>query len=58
MVGSQDVGAVLEDLLMQFDSLVELSRVMVGVGEVVACLERVRVVGSQDAGAVLEDLLE
>jgi len=52
------VGAVLEDLLMQFDSLVELSRVMVGVGEVVACLERVRVVGSQDAGAVLEDLLE
>ena len=58
MVGSQDPGAFLEDLLMQFDSLVELARVMVGGGEVVACLEGVGVVGSQDAGAFLEDLLE
>ena len=36
MVGSQDAGAVLEDLLVQGDGLIEPAGIPVGVGEVVA----------------------
>ena len=36
MVGSQDVGAVFEGLLVKGDGFVESARVLVGVGEVVA----------------------
>ena len=36
MVGSQDVGAVFEGLLVQGDGFVEPACVLVGAGEVVA----------------------
>ena len=36
VVGSQDAGGVFEVLLVQVDGLVEPSRLLVGVGEVVA----------------------
>ena len=36
MVGAEDVGAVLEGLLVQGDGLIEPAGILVGTGEVVA----------------------
>jgi len=57
VVGSQGAGEVGEVLLEQGDGFVESARVLVGVGEVVACGQGVGVVGAEDADAVLEGLL-
>ena len=57
MVGAEDVGAVLEVLLLQGDCFVNSSCILVGDCEVVACGEDMRVVGSQDVDAVLKVLL-
>ena len=58
MVLAQDTGAVGEDLLVQGDGLVQASRRMVCVCEVVAGGQGVGVVFAQDADTVGQDLLE
>ena len=58
MGGAQDAGEVGEVPLEQGDGLVESAGCLVGIGEVAARGEGVKVVGTREAGEVGEVLLE
>ena len=57
MIVAKNAGAVGDEPLKQGDSLIEAPRLLVTVGEIVACAERLRMILTQNTCIVFEDLL-